>query len=321
MNATKLVDAAKLVLAKVPDLVKGISCPGRWNTLLSTQAVLAIALSGTAYATLASALWFACYLWLPPHQMQIRRDIKCLTLTVPAFLALPLGILVPQHVARRLRLRWHVSFPQHLQQVMQCGMHWVEPPHAILPRGCGTYLSREEQQHRLEYYLSALVLLMSASFLIGLVLTGLGRGLRAILLGCRARSREVSRPCEYDRVPDDSTSEPEREAGWQVTCYAGAFHIFCASLSLLAMATGRLDDGLCWEFWLLWAIIVLSISLVQCLYFTVFLPTGALVPIFALPMVTPLLPILGEPLDTFKDWLFVGLAMSRRIRHLLSKAL
>ena len=40
--------------------------------------------------------------------------------------------------------------------------------------------------------------------------------------------------------------------------------------------------------------------------------TVAQVPLFIGPIVLPVLPVTGEPLDIFKDWLFVGLALSRR---------
>ncbi|CAE7531002.1 TSS [Symbiodinium pilosum] len=80
------------------------------------------------------------------------------------------------------------------------------------------------------------------------------------------------------------------------------------------MATGHLNvqHGLCWELWLAWVAVMLSISLIQAFYFTVCLPAEARLPGWGLAIVMPVLPVLGEPLDIFKDWLFIGLALSQR---------
>ncbi|CAE7592259.1 klc-2 [Symbiodinium necroappetens] len=72
--------------------------------------------------------------------------------------------------------------------------------------------------------------------------------------------------------------------------------------------------GLCWELWLAWATMMLASTALQGVYFTIFLPAEAdsRIPDFGLAIVTPVVPVLGEPLDTFKDWLFVGLALPQR---------
>ena len=57
---------------------------------------------------------------------------------------------------------------------------------------------------------------------------------------------------------------------------------------------------------------MLASSLIQATYFTVVLPREAQVPQFGLEVIAPILPILGEPLDCLKDWLFVGVAFSKR---------
>ena len=309
------------MLHALPDLLEGFSCSGHWKTILSTNAVLAFVLSCAAYTVVFSLLWFVSYLSFPRHQLQIRQDIWCLTRLVPLFLAAPFGILSCKVFAEKLHLSLNVSFPEHWQQWPQCQVRWVEPPQSMLPVGCGANLSQEAQRQRLQYYLSALMLLPSVFFLAGLLLTALGRGIRAIARGCGnshfgEKSRGVSRAgYAYDPfVPDIPDAEPQQEADCRVTCYAIVFHLCCAGLSLWAVATAHLDMryGLCWELWLFWAVIMLSISLMQGLYFAAFLPTHARVPGFGLPVLTPILPILGEPLDTFKDWLFVGLAISQR---------
>ena len=57
---------------------------------------------------------------------------------------------------------------------------------------------------------------------------------------------------------------------------------------------------------------MLASSLVQAIYFTVILPKETQVPHFGPEVVMPILPVLGEPLDCIKDWLFVGVAFSQR---------
>ncbi|CAE7308934.1 klc-2, partial [Symbiodinium sp. CCMP2456] len=128
------------------------------------------------------------------------------------------------------------------------------------------------------------------------------------------QSRTSSRVV-YHAVAAEEEVE-QRPQPLPVMCYVIAFHFLCAVFSLWAVATEHLDMryGLCWELWLAWATMMLLSSALQGVYFTIFLPAEAdsRIPEFGLAIVTPVVPVLGEPLDTFKDWLFVGLALSQR---------
>ena len=70
--------------------------------------------------------------------------------------------------------------------------------------------------------------------------------------------------------------------------------------------------GTCWEVWVLWAICMLAPSLSHAIYFAMTLPLGSEVPDFAWPVIQGVFPVIGEPLDTFKDWVFIGIAVESR---------
>eukprot|EP00439_Symbiodinium_sp_Y106_P081519 s43_g20.t1 len=128
------------------------------------------------------------------------------------------------------------------------------------------------------------------------------------------QSRTSSR-IVYHAVATEEAEE-QQPPPLPVMCYMITFHFLCAVFTLWAVATEHLElrYGLCWELWLTWVTMMLASSVLQGLYFTIFLPGDAesRIPEFGLAIVTPVVPVLGEPLDTFKDWLFVGLALSQR---------
>ena len=77
------------------------------------------------------------------------------------------------------------------------------------------------------------------------------------------------------------------------------------------VATHRLDiqKGICWEAYVIWASVMLSRAILQAAYFTISLPAESYVPEFGKPVIEGILPIVGETLDIFKDWMFVGIAV------------
>eukprot|EP00439_Symbiodinium_sp_Y106_P041960 s2471_g5.t1 len=59
-----------------------------------------------------------------------------------------------------------------------------------------------------------------------------------------------------------------------------------------------------------WVVIVLLIYVLQAVGLVLCLPSDCEAPSLGYPIVQAVLPILGEPLDVFKDWLFIGLAVA-----------
>ena len=301
----------------IPNLFEGLRCPGRWREVLSTKQLLGILLGLAAYACLAASFWLAGSLFIPAHQLEHRWDCRCLAGLVPLVVAVPVGVLTSGPAASRLGVTLRLSLPHSWQQVTRCHLRWVARPRESLPAGCGADLSQQEQQQRRQYYVSMIFFLTFLAFTFGVLLTRLGRatlaGLERLEDGMQSRS---SSRVFYQAVVTEEEEE-QQPPPLPVMCYVIAFHVLCAVFSLWAVATGHLDMryGLCWELWLAWATMMLASTALQGVYFTIFLPAEAdsRIPEFGLAIVTPVVPVLGEPLDTFKDWLFVGLALSQRM--------
>ena len=319
--ATNRVNSISLSELSVPNVFEGFHCPGHWTALVTTHVTLGILLSLSFYVTLACTVWLGMYLYFPPRRLVQRRDIWCVTWILPMFLAVLLGLLISGLVAKHLRGRLQVSLPNHWWQVTRCRVSWLTQPQAVLPMGCGENLSLATQRQRLEYYLSFVMLLMLAATFIGFCLTSVRAILRVLCEVCSTVVRRTESRAIYDPLePNTSMSEAEapgapRATDMPVTLCVLTFHALFAGLSLWSMATGHLNvrHGLCWELWLAWVAVMLSISLIQAFYFTVCLPAEARLPGWGLAIVMPVLPVLGEPLDIFKDWLFIGLALSQRM--------
>ena len=315
----------------VPNMFEGLSCSGHWETLVPTRWVVSFGLAVGAYAGMALSLHFAFYLCCTPQDLAGRWAPWLLTWVVPAFVALPAAVMgsgaataLLGRIVPHLRGMLHVSLPRHWQRLMQCHVQWVAMPGAILPDACGAHLTESEQRTRLQYYLSVIFFGILASFLTAMLLTALGRGIRWIQDGVRHRGvqRDAAPAPAYAKLQSVRTShatkegETETEEGTepQTRLQVVGFHVLCAALAVWAGATGHVQirSGLCWEIWTGWMFFMLNISMLQSLYFAVALPTEARVPWFGPEVVMPVLPVLGEQLDSFKDWIFVGLALSQR---------
>ena len=137
-----------------------------------------------------------------------------------------------------------------------CHTDWVARPDDMIPVGCGTSLSMEQQHARFAYYMSLIILLTLAAGFIGSSLTLLGRGIRKILIWAqsnvsRSASRTVSRiPYAYAPLQN----ELEDGANWLVILHVVLSHASCAAISGWAVASDHLNiqNGLCWELWLGW---------------------------------------------------------------------
>ena len=177
-----------------------------------------------------------------------------------------------------------------------CSWHSLERPVYILPWHAGIWLGPKEKRPRQEYYVTSMLWLILCTYLLAKLLSLL--------------AREVRRLCTSQKGSYEPLLEPTS------TCFGVVWqlglNIFCASLALLAAATGRLDvnAGCCWEIYELWLAVMLAASLIQAIVFIASTPLECDVPDLGLPTIKAVVPVLGEPLDLFKDWIFVGLAVS-----------
>ena len=190
-----------------------------------------------------------------------------------------------------------------------CTLQFVTQPDHIFPWHAGSRLPGAEQELRLKYYTLMMLWLILFSYVFAQTLTMFGQAVRA----CRvyaARQREVQGQYTHSPLVSDDT----QTTNWCcAVAYQVALNMFCAALSYVAAATGRLDGphGLCWEVYLLWVSSLLVCSLLQAIVLLV-QHSGEEMPSLGFATVEAVLPVLGEPLDLFKDWLFVALAVSSR---------
>lgn len=214
---------------------------------------------------------------------------------------------------------WHVFLPEDWHQVMQCTyIHTIGFPESFFPLHAGIDLPEKEKTQRMEYYLSLLLWLTLGACVAGTMVTLVGRGWRLrwvdVAPALAERSSRSSR--EYQLVDlSEESSEDDTLSECHVPLWLHLwFHVFSASLAISSAIGDRMDmqAGVCWEVYVLWFTAQLSGSVIQAMYMTCTMPSYAPVPYFVGPIVLPVLPVTGEPLDIFKDWLFVGLALSRR---------
>ena len=224
--------------------------------------------------------------------MEIQSVLKYGALvTIAASVAVAALLSEPAAVRLAPALHQHISVPLDLTQ---CRVHFLHTPE-LFPIRAGADLSIQEQNQRQEYFVSILLWLTLAGFLAGTLLTLLGNA-------CRGQRQHVYAPLDADNP-----------ALALRLCEHVGIHAVCAGLTVLAVATERLDlkAGACWEMYVVWATVMIGRSLVLATYFTCSLPTESELPLFGFPVIQSILPVLGEPLDIFKDWLFIGLAMSK----------
>ena len=286
-----LIESRKAVsmLPPVPSLLP--SCQGEWLTIvLPTQLLLLIfgAVIFLLFLRLCvnvPSIFSFLLERLPDFWEAILARILlggCLvcTLTVALWgsqLASNMTIMVPKD--------WH-----------HCSWHSLERPVYILPWHAGIWLGPQEKRRRQEYYVTSMLWLIICTYLLAKLLSLLARAVRRLY---------ASQKGSYEPLPEAAS-----------TCFGVVWqlglNIFSASLALLAAATGRLDvnAGCCWEIYELWLAVMLAASLLQAIVFIASRPLECDVPDLGLPTIKAVIPVLGEPLDLFKDWIFVGLAVS-----------
>ena len=228
--------------------------------------------------------------------------------------SITLGVFVSTRTIPPQLVDWHLFWPKS----PECSFHWVTCPEPF-PLHAGAGLTTHQQQQRLEFFVSLLLWLVLAAFLAGELLTCLGNACRGCLTTAASQYVRLHSASSWISSPSSSsccssssiTIHPNNiniTLGIQI-----AMHSFCATLTALALALKGLDahQGVWWEVYVCWTFVMLTCSILHASYFALTLPAESYVPHFGLPVITAVVPILSEPLDTFKDWIFVGIAVSR----------
>ena len=182
------------------------------------------------------------------------------------------------------KLQWHIYLPAHWQQVLRCHyLSFIRVPADVLPKNAGAALSTEDQSARLQFYGSLLILIVLAAFGIGKLLT----------LGARICRRDTYLYQEFNT--EASSEVPPQQLHTPLWAHI-SLHFFCAALALLAADFGLLSIqcGVCWEIYVLWLLVMLIAGMLQAFHGLVHLPSDAVVPDLGKPIVTPVLPILGN---------------------------
>eukprot|EP00435_Cladocopium_sp_Y103_P029504 s365_g7.t1 len=105
--------------------------------------------------------------------------------------------------------------------------------------------------------------------------------------------------------------EPEVQFNFTLVDHL-SFHAFFAGMTCLGVMTDSFSvtTGTSWELYVLFVGTQTASNVLEALYWALHLPPDAGVPSFGWPVVSSVLPLLGEPLDTCKDYFFVGIALS-----------
>lgn len=276
---------------RLPNLLRPLECPEWFHFPLAHLLMgMCVTLLGVLITSCLLAL-FLKYLTQGKWELEpIISERPFLAVLLSIFGAagllesLLLGLLISQNASGWLN--WRLPVPVH---PLQCSVRLLNPP-VYLPWHAGADLTAAQRADRDEFFVSLLLLMTLAAFLAGELLTYGGRACRAGL--------------EYTSLP--ATTEFYL---WEHL----AFHLLCVSLAFLTELSDRMDIhfGICWEVYVCWTFVMLCSALLQATFAVLSMPFDSLVPHLGKPVIEGVLPVLGEPLDTFKDWIFVGLAANR----------
>lgn len=323
----------------VPNLLRTPSCPGPWQKPLSwTPMLMEFLITGSVWLVMAcisrcflSFLDQKCYaveLWKNAHAKEFKILIGLLLV-----LELVLAVVIGVHYAASVRqllpeLHFVVYLPKHWQQLLDCHIRLIEFPEEFLPVEAGANLKLDEQRARRQFYVSLLLWILLVFILISKLLTWLARFCRATYNAYNVKGYErleiesgtedlEDKKSGFDSVAFENTctgcTNPQQEDICVPLWLHGGLHLFCALLSVLSAIFNRLsvNFGVCWEIYVLWVSVILMSSFLYAFCLIMQLP-GKPVPDLTAPLVLQVLPVFGEPLDVFKDWLFIGLALSLR---------
>eukprot|EP00435_Cladocopium_sp_Y103_P018548 s365_g4.t1 len=232
----------------------------------------------------------------PPRQHATSLSENVKAMIVCALVAIPpiLGILGATGIMQVLNphLRWSLFVPKHIQS---CEIQLLQMP-PLFPSEAGATLEPTQMTFRQHFFLSLLTLQLLTACLLGMSLTFLAT---------------ICRACRRSSNPFYAPMEPEVQFTFTLVEHV-SFHVFCAGITCLGVMTDSFSvtTGTSWELYILFVGAQTSSNLLEALYWAVHLPPDAGVPSFGWPVVSSVLPVLGEPLDTCKDYFFAGIALS-----------
>ncbi|CAE6970399.1 klc-2 [Symbiodinium sp. CCMP2592] len=313
-------------LPTLPNLLKQPTCPSRrhWKTILPAKilckAVISVVASGLAIllalivANIISFIAALAHMSLLPSRTPWCRICLVCSLLFATVLA---AMLVPSSNMPQLAIR----IPARWSQVADCSyVHFVTPPLQLFPVHAGHELTTDEKIQRRDYFCSAILCLLMTAFAVLKLLTWFAKACRYQLANsANDQSGRYQGVCRHDDDPDvqNLLHSQQHRSTLCVPWYQHlALHLSGAIPAVVFALAGRLDAraGACWEVYLLWLFVVLGSSLLHAICLTARLPMNCevTVPDFAAITVESVLPVVGERLDTLKDWLFIGLALTKR---------
>eukprot|EP00439_Symbiodinium_sp_Y106_P003150 s1780_g1.t1 len=245
---------AAFFLPAVPNLVKPATFV--WHLLIGVLLFLAI---GIALELLFVFVFFRCR-WA--------QESTYVVVVLSWLAALVAAAFVLPWAAAKMK----ISLPKDWRQLESC-THLLDRPEHTLPWHAGSQLSKSELEQRFDYYVSSILFdyyvssilwLIFASFVLGGLLTRLGRVGRRLAAWMRSAP-----PPSFTPLPVHERRNEDNQRGqgfcWHRVFWQLALHMFCSTLALLSSATGRLDahGGLCWEVYEFWVVIMLLIYVLQ----------------------------------------------------------
>ena len=193
-----------------------------------------------------------------------------------------LAALVLQHsYCPRAAAKMKISLPKDWRQLESC-THLLDRPEHTLPWHAGSQLSKSELEQRFDYYVSSILWLIFASFVLGGLLTAPWKGGPQLAAWMRSAP-----PPSFTPLPVHERRNEDNQRGqgfcWHRVFWQLALHMFCSTLALLSSATGRLDahGGLCWEVYEFWVVIMLLIYVLQAVGLVLCLPATVRCPRWA----------------------------------------
>eukprot|EP00435_Cladocopium_sp_Y103_P000129 s4159_g1.t1 len=166
----------------------------------------------------------------------------------------------------------------------------------LSPLQAGATLEPTQLTFRQDFFLSLLILQLLTAWLLGMSLTFFAR---------------ICPACRMSAQPSYAPIEPEVQFTFTLLDHL-SFHAFFAGITCLGLMTDSFSvaTGTSWELYVLFVGTQTASNVLEALYWAVHLPPDAVVPRFGWPVVSSVLPVLGEPLDTCKDYFFAGIALS-----------
>ena len=189
-------------------------------------------------------------------------------------------------------LHWSLFVPK---QIQSCEVQLLQTP-PLFPSQAGATLEPTQLTQRQHVFLSLLTLQLLTAWLLGMSLTFLAR---------------ICRACRMSAKPSYAPMDPEVQFSFTLVEHL-SFHAFFAGMTCLGLMTDSFSvvTGSSWELYVLFVGAQTASNVLEALYWAVYLPADAGVPAFGWPVVSSVLPVLGEPLDTCKDYFFAGIALS-----------